>query len=743
MSRILTADVEKMEDYKNSKVHFTAEEVEIIIEILSIFDNRHDFREGGRNQSITIDDVLKLLQDKTQAIRKKITDTMKNKKQLEQLLNIHCSSVKKHTIRSCATAVNPDKEVEKFIITRMLQEKLTPPKAQPSSTDINGKSIIFSSREELIKACGYTLDSEGGVVATQGRYNPFLSHMLDSLSKIVKSTPDKIKFCIDYSKVGEWVFRHDGRTDDASRTHFTTIADNYDTFTNISGNISLPLPISLQKNHIMLEKFNLYSEKITWSSSQYRSKQEITFRNNDMLGVATMSEAISIVLSRTNKKSRAVGLIKRIFKLPYEKGAITADVYGKHIMDFKRLMDMSKLAVTLAFNKHDEDNRTFILVTHDVMLYLLAKMYKCPVIYTAVYGDGKRELLFDIPQLSQAQRQTFKAAQEQILAAFWIDFPPITVEIHYKPQEVTIKQLPKDPEQLFNTLLNVFVRYLNKLKKDYNDHKIPEKLIPYPETYKKNAIAYVELVQKLNREYFDNPPPLLEDKIKKLASILNEVKGLPKYVKEYTVLFTEILEKTTSQFDATKSIKKEVMTGTRFEPSKYESITFGSTKFLTTLKKYMGGSIQTEEDEIGNYALDLLYKYINKNIDRYYAQTVNTQIQAMWEAYITEVGQSPTDDELIRFKKEREALFQKYIEADQSGPKAASAPPMLPKQVTARVLSAPPILPAQPYQPPMQVDAQSKRGVKRTHRPVTHGGPRGKIPMTVTQEEMLARMSEL
>ena len=732
---------------------FTKDDISIIVEILSIFDNRHDFKPGSRNQSLTLNEVLSLLSDKSKEIHNKIDTLYRNdsakKTLLKDLLNKHCQAeVSKYTRNTCKTTDKPDYQVEDYMIGTVFKEQLIyqrPTYDYTAGGDIeitNTASIRFPTKESLEEACGIKEDT----------HNPLLEKILNKLSQVTGKAPKEIRFCIDVSSVGEWVFHHSSKR--MAETHLKTIVDDYDCFRINPNRSRLVHPFTLTKNHIALSNFTVTNDKITWNSPGRTGT--LNLQRTTRAGVSIMAEAIRIVLDSKAKKARseqaASELIKQIFQLPFID--ISKHEYGKHIMDFKRLMDTTKLAVTMLYNQ--VSNYKVILVTHDHMLYLLAKTLQCPVILTIKNTDHSRELLFDIPvTLTSQQQAELKAKQTEKLKqikTFWQTFPSILELTPYEREKLT-QQVP----ELFKKLESNFIEYLLRLNTFFHNiqgqqitsnnlENLLQDITLYNKTITEFNTEYLTEIDKLNQT--ENP---LATRINILLTILQPYSYVPdtSILKKDMIIFENKFKELRNEFQKPARFipAQQTQTG-RVIPLKYnatglqvEPIT--KTKFLEQFKKtYTIGGTATNIASIADYAFDLLYKFIDKNIERYYSQPLHIQEQLMREAYISEVGQAPTDAALITYKKDKEALFQKYMEADQSGSKAASAPPVQPKQVTARVVSAPPVLPGQPYQTPMQVDARPKRGVKRTHRPVTHG-PRGKIPMTVTQEEMLARMSEL
>ena len=727
---------------------FTKDDISIIVEILSIFDNRHDFKPGSRNQSLTLNEVLSLLSDKSEEIHNKIDTLYRNdsakKTLLKDLLNKHCQAeVAKYTRNTCKTTDKPDYQVEDYMIGTVFKEQLIykrPTYDYTAGGDIeitNTASIRFPTKESLEEACGIKEDT----------HNPLLEKILNKLFQVTGKAPRDIRFCIDVSSVGEWVFHHSSKR--MAETHLKTIVDDYDCFRINPNRSRLVHPFTLTKNHIALSNFTVTNDKITWNSPGRTGT--LNLQRTTRAGVSIMAEAIRIVLDSKESKAKkarseraASELIKQIFELPFTE--ISKHEYGKHIMDFKRLMDTTKLAVTMLYNK--VSNYKVILVTHDHMLYLLAKTLQCPVILTIKNTDHSRELLFDIPvTLTPQQQAELKAKQTEELKqikTFWQTFPSI-LELELIPYER--EKLTQQVPELFKKLESNFIEYLLRLNTFFhsiqgqqitsnNLKNLLQDITLYNETITTFNTKYLTEIDKLNQT--ENP---LATRINILLAILQPYSRVPdtSILKNDMIMFEKLFSQLRNEFQkpARFTPAQQTLTG-RVIPLKYNATSLRAepitqTKFLEQFKKnYTVGGTPINTASIADYAFDLLYKFIDKNIERYYSQSLYIQDQLMREAYTDEVGQAPTDIALIRFKKDREALFQKYMEA-----------PVQPKQVTARVLSAPPILPGQPYRTPMQVDAQSKRGVKRTHRPVTHGGPRGKMPMTVTQEEMLARMSEL
>lgn len=645
---------------------FTPYEVSIIMEILSIFDNRHDFKQGARNQSLSINEVLALLAAKASKILGDIDRLPENlnKRILFELLTIHCMEIAASTLKRCKTPINPDSKVVDFMFKHIFKEPISSQKVSYNNgfvnKPINKRIIRFGTKEAIAEACNCSIDGKDKVTVKAGR-NKFLDSLLQQLSEETGFATDKIKFCIDVSNIGEWVFRHDG-IKTSSSTHLVTIADDYDTFRKNSYKTVLPSAFSLEKNHIALKSFDVTSSQIAWNKNN-----KINLVSDNRAGVARMAEAIRIVLdskgttTKAKSKQAALEIISDIF------GTIPGSPmdYGKHIMDFKRLMDTTKLAVTQLFNATTD--HLVILVTHDRLLFLLAKMVQCPVILTVKNPDHSREMYIDIP-ISREHVAKKKQEQQAIYDAFWKTLGVLPSElpiVEYTLPSTIPKDLPIETEELFMYILNVFVKYLNEVRNKLIDPssipQVTELGIEYKRDLLKTIIeSYKELVSKLNViiPTIQNSTTALQIKVNILNDVLNKFNsvsntGLLKHV--HTMLrllkiFTDPSKKLQSNFNI-------VITGTQVKQTEYTL----KREILSMLK---GGTPLPHD--VADDALDFLYKYITKNIERYYSLPAHMQTEF----------------------KELEPLFEEFIKADTPLPKrrrsksAVSQQPLQKKAIT-------------------------------------------------------------
>lgn len=377
-----------------------------LLQILSIFDNRHDFKPGNRNKTVQLDDILTLLQDSTNGLR----GSVQGYPGLQGLLNIHCRVADPnvtHTQQVCQTTINPDKDVEEYILDTIFKEDQAekvfyplPPPTSPPTELYNQKIIRFATKADLEKACG---------VGKQE--NVFLSHLLYKISQeaSVKDTqvisPSQIRFVIDVSSVGEWVFKH---PISHPNTHIQTILDEYDDFKKLEKAQTIQ-PFQLCANHVALNAFKVETgpdgtNQLVWQSSYLNEAKDIRLDTKQKVGVKVMAEAIAALQNNEGKFKQSKSVISKIFHMEVNSfvGGKKEELYGKHIMDFKRLMDMGKLAYVIKCHKELRENPTaglpyMVLVTHDHMLYLLAKISQVPVILTMKNYDHSRELKIDLP----------------------------------------------------------------------------------------------------------------------------------------------------------------------------------------------------------------------------------------------------------------------------------------------------------------------------------------------------------
>ena len=671
-----------------TEINLTEEEVGIIIEILSIFDNRHDFKPGSRNQSLTLNEVLVLLSDKSELIHRKIIASKSdNKLLLQELLNIHCkAAVARYTRNTCETIDNPDYRVEDYMINTVFQEPIVIERKSHLGDGTkykryeisNMQKLKFSSKESLEAACGLGSDS-----------NPLLEDLLEKLATLMGTDSQNIRFCIDVSSIGEWVFHHNAsRTAD---THLKTIADDYDCFRINPDRQRLVQPFTLKNNHVILTDFTVQSNTIKWRSPEREG--ELTLKRTTRAGVAIMAEAIRIVLDSRKSKSKtarseeaAPELINTIFKLPYN---IPSLEYGKHIMDFKRLMDTTKLSLTLLYNKISPYK--VILVTHDKMLYLLAKTLQCPVIFTLKNVDHTRELLFDIPfnltPEQQAQAKAERIAQEKRekeqkakIHAYWDSISSTIL----KPPKIkeSIAFEPGTDAYKFETIKNEFyqniidmVKYIQtEIKLYYTKAIIPVTKATLNDLLQ-NIKEYNLIVQTMAEYRTQEERPVIVDPTVRAATV--------KLLKLKKQLFVDTL---------TNLLPKLTISTTGYFAVKH------AISAINRTYKTQGGSIT--HNLITHSALDLLIKFIRKFIARYESQTETER-----EKYYLTQEQDPIYPPVTR--PMLEALMRKFVEMDKPSRGVTQEPTKI-KITRARAVFAPAALvpSKKTSKEPMQVDIQ-------------------------------------
>lgn len=657
----------KMDPVNVTYKTFNPQEMFILMDMMSIFDNRHDFRPGTRNMSIDLNNLLQLLREKADQVRSRIDTSVReeNRSLFHSLLNRHCLRLKpgeRYNKASCGTSDNPDKDVEEFIFKRIFKEPIIETQRHtkkniavynPTQSSIDVTKILrFQDKDEIIKACACTIDEETGrVLPIEKKRNPLLDKLIAGIAlKAGGVNPEDIRFCIDVSKVGDWFFRHDGLSN-PPETHLQTIADDYDTFSANPNRTPLPTSFQLTDNHIALSAFNFYhsdeTDRVAWSS-QLGTDNPINLATDIRVGVKTFADAIRIVLEHKKyTQSKAAIFIKNLFQLPPSQPSIRlqeryATVYGKHIMDFKRLMDISKLAVARLYNNISVNNKNYyvVLVTHDTMLFLVAKLLGCPVILTLHSTTTNiRDLIFDIPQnITDRQKIAYKfrtqpKAKQRVRRA---PEPPAPTPKRQKtvpqillrdivkdktfiggpikPSQIPI-QTKMDPVTLFEIVLNNYMVGIYNTKVDKLE-----------EVIEKEKAIYIRIIEELN-DYLQNPPTPLEEKINRIIGNLRKVELQSDSIfYEKTLLFikllTELKQDTPSMYNIKKDITKAVLSNIRFQEAKFKSVTFKDDvyqKEIEKLKQNGGSSVKSIRKKIDNYALDFIYNFINKNINKYEA----------------------------------------------------------------------------------------------------------------------------
>jgi len=472
----------------------------ILMKILSIFDNRHDFKPG---RSVLLPAEIKaILNPKIVALKNKISYYHDKEKKLSSYeYNLLLKLLKIY--EKCPLSKEVEEQVLNFIYQDILISSKLPTKIYNNETDQNDATIfdnqiIFEHEYDLIKACNYNcqIRLENGkkyvypVSKTDGSKNTLLANIKQKIANDIGIIAPKenraeyidtrIKFCIDVSSIGKWVFQNNKD----SISIVESIFDDYDHFKKqfdrhqiendtvqlCDGNIQLNVfKVVDDDNNLQWIDNNFYPESLPTLQSKIMLSPE-----GDIAGVNKFSQAITSVIRNilTPSARDSYELIKKIFysdiiSIPNSEQLIQNN-FSERCMDFKRIMDMGKLAFTMyknrRFQKSDDKSEYVVLVTHDRMLYAIALCLRCPVIYVNIGSHEKavkREIFADLDfkDIKKTEKHTIISHPRKLEIR-------LPIEPNYKPIYENLKKLIENIYQSFKGFTN-----------EYNDIQINTDII--------------------------------------------------------------------------------------------------------------------------------------------------------------------------------------------------------------------------------------------------------------------------
>lgn len=463
----------------NNSSEFSEKFIELLLRILCIFDNRHDFKPG--RSVLTPAEVKNTLNPYMEDI----------KKDLESSIAINSVSITEGEIlhklitiyKKCPMSKETEPLVIDVIYNDILQAAKLPDKIY--STDdasiFTNNTVIFPHEYDLIKACNYNVqiryDNGKPYVHPSNTYG--INRLLEQMKKKIAADVDisdtqLIKFCIDVSSIGKWVFQ-DNKSDNSHIIE--SIFDDYDHFKRKMNRTNINTEdIQLCDGNLQLKIFKVINTPVENTSDirndlKWYDKDDVTLKSKVMLspegdtaGVNKLSQAITALSrSRIDENTKdAYELIKQIFYNEITDEEKIKKKFAERCFDFKRIMDLGKLAFSLYKNRKFEkekkegnvsiENPYVVLVTHDRMLYALALCLRCPVIYVNI-GSEQKHIESITPDLPSPGEKEVK--------------PVLYVSSHYRKIEIRLPVKPnyeniyKELKEFINKIRETFYHYIN------------------------------------------------------------------------------------------------------------------------------------------------------------------------------------------------------------------------------------------------------------------------------------------
>jgi len=233
--------------------------------------------------------------------------------------------------------------------------------------------------------------------------NEFLNKIREIILRNDRFKDKQINFVVDVSTIGNepFVDQHSkickgtaSFFDDFHRPSPASITpDERYIYKEINFNVNIQNIVSSKEkcilNHLALTNFKIQDSQIIWQDKKdEEANNTIRIENTipNEFGVTSFSSLVDVkkgVKTKINKEGRA--LLERFKSITGLNDSFNLPDYGRHIFDFKRLMDSSQIIYTDYLN-NQKDGSVYIFVTHDNMAAIIARLLGIPYIQTHVNG---------------------------------------------------------------------------------------------------------------------------------------------------------------------------------------------------------------------------------------------------------------------------------------------------------------------------------------------------------------------
>ena len=459
----------------NNNSEFSPEFIEILLDIMDIFDNRHDFKPG--RSVLTPIELKNTLNPYINRISERIPIEVINTEEnriLMKLINIY---------KKCPISKETEPQVVDVIYNDILLSAKLPDKVYSidDTSILTNNTVIFQHEADLIEACSYNIqirydNGKPYVYPHGGAENLLLKQIKQRIARDIGiTTLNRIKFCIDVSSIGKWVFQ-DNKIDNSHIIE--SIFDDYDHFKRKPRPVSSLITnedIQLCNGNLQLKTFKVIQTTLPEGSLQndlqWMDKTNTILnpliqltQEGDTAGVNILSHAIiSILRSKTPDGAiEAYELIKKIFYNGITDETVINNKFAERSFDFKRIMDLGKLAFTLYKNRQfniSNSSEYVVLVTHDRMLYALALCLRCPVIYVNISGEEISKLI--TPNIASPGNNAKDLQQQKVLS---------------HPRKIEIR-LPIKPD--YNAIYIELINFIKNIRNTFSEESKSVELTPW------------------------------------------------------------------------------------------------------------------------------------------------------------------------------------------------------------------------------------------------------------------------
>ena len=495
----------------------TIDEKLLMLGAASIADNLHDF--AGSRSSLTpkqIDTIVKKYLE--------LLEKAKNQPMKDETRNKIYSRIL-YIIKNTEYGID---KAFKDIYHEYFDSNLTEPELDWSSLSSSDNGIMDNF--EVI------IGNKKALIDLYKRNQPNL--FLETLRKIVQRNEtfkDKnINFVIDVSTIGNDIFV------DSNSEIYKGTAGFFDDFhqpkihSSNYHNEELEFTVNIQNiisdegetnvnprkcilNHIALDNFQIINDKIYWNSKYLKDTKVREIKISETIpsefGVSKYSELIDASVKK-NPNTVQKMLLARFQEITGLPSSLTSVDYGKHVFDFKRLMDSSQIMYTYYLNKkHASDGKRFIFVTHDNMAAVIARLIGVPCIQTHIYSHI-RTVSVHLGTDNYIRQETIATIHDRIFESV-------------KNACVHVTNLPGYTPLVMPTLSSGFNKYLNdKLTKiTPNYSKILNHLITVQHSLLNQSdfslILIFKLILNIYISFLNNAKEQLNKYISKLSENIN------------------------------------------------------------------------------------------------------------------------------------------------------------------------------------------------------------------------------
>lgn len=398
-----------------------------------VMDNRHDFKPDGRNKSIGLNTVMNILNPYFKTI---IQSEMKPSQQrfrdiYEELIKIHCADYGDQCNKTPGNIDELAKEQFEHFFNTYYDLPYEEPKIKWNDFIKENNDLLNNVQVTI----GSHADMDKLLPLHKSQEHLFLKGLMPKLEILLGTDRHRINFVIDTCALSELAFTSplDKDTEKKAQTNPTlphsriyigpgTDLDIFNAAIPTIGTTRYDFSFNTNTeshhsstNHLILTEFKSSSEGI-WNWKTKMSNGQIKFDRSagtTRFGVLKFAELIQNTMAKSTHNKTLLDEFKKITGLNYDPKTISKVDFGRHIFDFKRLMDSSQIIYTYYLNRfgtdpnHELYGKKFIFITIDYMASCIARLLGVPTIFTR--SKPQRAFTLYIPtQMTPEQKEIYK-----------------------------------------------------------------------------------------------------------------------------------------------------------------------------------------------------------------------------------------------------------------------------------------------------------------------------------------------